>query len=299
MNLKILSEKELLLKTKTAVHEERLSTIKVLHHFREIERRRTFMGYPSLFELAVKYFGYSASAAQRRIASMRLLKTLPQFETQIESGALSLTAASSAQSYFRRSSNSREEKISLIQSCLNKSAREVEKEIKKREPERDKRSDIRYTSENRLRMSINISEATYEKLEKLKYKLRCSSIEDVIDRLADKALDEQSSKPVALSSKDTSLRKMKPDCNDAHLLPAPAVQTRHIPSVTKKIVLKRTEQKCSYRHPQTGQPCDEIEKLEFDHIHPYSKGGAHLPENLRLLCSHHNKLVWQTEQKNI
>ena len=275
MNLRFASQAELLSLTKAAISQERLSTIKVLHHFREIERRRSFSGHSSLFELAVKHFGYSAASAQRRIQAMRPLKDLLEFKTKIESGELSLTAAASAQSFFRRSNVLKSAKVELLNSCLNRSSREVEKEIAKLEPAVDKRPDIRYSKSDRLRMSINISEGLYEKLEKLKFELQCSSIEQVIEKLADQAKS----------------------------LPAPEVKARqknrYIPKATRRIVLKKSKPHCAYTHPESGKPCIETAKLQFDHIYPYSKGGPHLTENLRLLCAHHNKLVWQTEQKNI
>lgn len=102
MNLKSLSQNDLFTQTQTAIREERLSTLRVLHLFREIERRRQYGRHSSLYELATKEFGYSAAAAHRRIQAMRLLKSLPDYESKLENGELSLTAAASAQSYFQR-----------------------------------------------------------------------------------------------------------------------------------------------------------------------------------------------------
>ena len=140
-------------------------------------------------------------------------------------------------------------------------------------------------------MSVSISEDTYEKLEKLKYKYRCSTIDEVIRKLACQALTSET--PAKGISEAT------PTTVDTTLLPAPEVKARHIPSVTKKIVTKKSKKQCAYVNPDTGEECKQKEKLEFDHIHPYSKGGPHLPDNLRLMCSHHNKHMWQTVQKNL
>lgn len=162
MNLRSLSSADLLSKTRTAIKEERLSTLRVLHLFREIERRRAFGGFTSLFEMATKEFGYSSAAAQRRIHAMRLLKSMPEYEKKIESGALSLTAAASAESYFRRAKTLKKDKVDLLENCLNKSSREVEKEIARREPAADKRPDMRFSTNERVRMSVNISIELYE-----------------------------------------------------------------------------------------------------------------------------------------
>lgn len=282
MNFKSLSQTDLFTQTQTAIKEERLSTLRVLHLFREIERRRDFGNHSSLYELATKEFAYSAAAAHRRIQAMRLLRSMPDYESKIENGELSLTAAASAQSYFQRAKTKKPEKTEVLNACLNKSSRDVEKTIAGLEPQADKRTDLRYSTRERIRMSLNISEETYVKLEKLKFAYRCQTIEQLIDLMADQMPLDQ---PPQEKKKDS--------------LPAPEVRTRHIPSVTKRIVLKNCEPKCSYKDPATGQECGQTKNLEYDHIHPYSAGGPHLVENLRLLCAPHNKYVWNKEQKII
>lgn len=305
MNLRLLSSADLLSKTRIAIKEERLSTLRVLHLFREIERRRAFGGFTSLFEMATKEFGYSASAAQRRIHAMRLLRNLPEYEKKIESGELSLTAAASAQSYFLRSKSLKKDKVELLENCLNKSSREVQKEIARLEPEADKRADMRFSSNERVRMSVNISVEMYERLEKLKFSARCSSIEEVIDLLMMRKPSEaeivkldKSQIGVATQQKNAENAIEKSTVGEVSL-PAPVVRARHIPAVTKKIVIKKSEPKCSYVDPITKVQCCESMNLELDHIYPFSKGGPHLPENLRLMCAPHNKHVWNSEQKNL
>lgn len=104
MNLKSLSDQNLLENTSRLAQRERELTLEVLQHLREIERRMLFakLSYSSLFEYAVKELRYSEGAAQRRISSMRLLKELPEIEAKVECGALSLCALSQARSFFRQ-----------------------------------------------------------------------------------------------------------------------------------------------------------------------------------------------------
>ncbi|NCN42230.1 hypothetical protein GW916_13385 [bacterium] len=103
MNLKILKDGELLKQTKELVRNERQLLTQILQHLREVERRKLFseLGYQSLFEYAVKELNYSEGQAGRRIQAMRLLKELPQLESKIASGTLSLSNISQAQIYFR------------------------------------------------------------------------------------------------------------------------------------------------------------------------------------------------------
>ena len=98
-----LKDQELLKATADLVQKERHVLTLVLHHLREVERRRLFsdLGHPSLFEYCVRELKYSEGQAGRRIQAMRLLKELPEIEPMIRSGSLSLTNLSQAQSYFR------------------------------------------------------------------------------------------------------------------------------------------------------------------------------------------------------
>jgi hypothetical protein len=128
VNLKDVTNDELISLTETAVRTERSSTAHVVKHFREISERRLFLerGFPHLFEMVTKYFGYCAGSAMRRINSMRLVQDIPEAEAKLESGELSLTTASDVQSFFYGEAKesraySRNAKLELIESCLIKS----------------------------------------------------------------------------------------------------------------------------------------------------------------------------------
>lgn len=58
-------------------------------------------------------------------------------------------------------------------------------------------------------------------------------------------------------------------------------KSRYIPKTIKKIVWQRDGEKCV--------ECGSEENLEFDHIIPFSKGGANTVKNLQILCSSCNK----------
>ena len=102
MKLYQINDRELLTQIKTMVQNERDLLVKILHHLREIERRRLFsdLGYKSLFEYAMCELKYSEGQAGRRIQAMRLLKDLPELEAKIATGALSLSHVQQAQSFF-------------------------------------------------------------------------------------------------------------------------------------------------------------------------------------------------------
>lgn len=199
--LKTLSSEALILETEKAVKNERHSTAVVVKHFQEIYDRKLHLkrGYPSLFEMATKHFGYCAGAAQRRINSMRLVNDLPEIESKIVSGELSLTTASTLQSFFtseakNKNAYPKQDKLKLVTWCLNKPKIEVDRELAILSPGREKRESLTYTSEDRLRISFSISEELHQKLSHLKnlwsHANPSLSTENVLERIVEIALDK-------------------------------------------------------------------------------------------------------------
>jgi len=93
MQLNHLSDRALLADTKNLAQTERGLLTKVIHHLREIDRRRLYsdLGYGSLFEYAVKELQYSEGQAGRRLQAMRMIKEIPEVERKIASGELNLS----------------------------------------------------------------------------------------------------------------------------------------------------------------------------------------------------------------
>ena len=102
--IKQLSNKELLSQTKLLVQKERSIHIQVLRHLAEIDSRKLFFkqGFFSLFDYAVRELGYSEGAAYRRIKAMKLCRELPETANRLQSGRLSLSAASQLQVFFEK-----------------------------------------------------------------------------------------------------------------------------------------------------------------------------------------------------
>ena len=179
MQLNHLKDQDLLSNTKQLVQAERDVLTKVLHHFREIERRRLFsdLGYASLFDYAVKELKYSEGQAGRRIQAMRLIKEIPELEKKIESGALSLSNISQAQSFFREVAKnsddsaknssfiSKADKLAVLDKLEHKSAREGQRELLKLQPDAalpkerervitEEKSEIRFVMTKELKIKL-------------------------------------------------------------------------------------------------------------------------------------------------
>ena len=173
-NIRALTSEELVSNTQNLVAQERRVGLEVLNHLREIDARKLYLerGFPSLFEMCVKEFGYSAGAAQRRIEAMRLTRDVPEVKCKIESGAVSLSTAASIQSFLRHERKlerpySRTEKLELIAACENKSTREVEREIASRNPTFSRREIVRENGDGTSRISISVSEELRSSLDRL------------------------------------------------------------------------------------------------------------------------------------
>ena len=75
-NLKSLSDKELLSRVSDLARKERLTTLDVLFHVAEVDRRKLYLklGYGTLFDYCARHLNYSSSSAGRRIHAARCLR---------------------------------------------------------------------------------------------------------------------------------------------------------------------------------------------------------------------------------
>ena len=65
---------------------------------------------------------------------------------------------------------------------------------------------------------------------------------------------------------------------------------RHIPAAVRRAVFERDGGRCSYVDA-TGRRCAETHRLEFHHLTPFARDGAHRLANLTLRCAPHNALA--------
>ena len=103
MDLKNLSNNDLISRFGKLVQTERKITHLVLECIAEIDFRKIYLekAYPSLYEFLTSGYGYSPSAALRRIESARLVQEIPEICKKIEEGALNLSQVSKVQQAIR------------------------------------------------------------------------------------------------------------------------------------------------------------------------------------------------------
>ena len=295
MNLKHLSDDNLLTETKVMATTEREATLTVLKYLREVERRKLFLrrGFSSLFDYVVKELHYSEGSAQRRIASMRLMNAIPAIQKKIEDGVLPLSTLSQAQTFFRQEAiTSPVQKMEVLERLEGKTSREVEKLLvcESTSPEKLIREKVRPLSESHHHLSLTISSDLLDKLTELKSLLahRNPSMDTakLLEILTEESLAKHRIKAPKLPPAPAAEAKNK-------LAVTGAVQkrSRNIPANIKRRIWVRDDGKCTYKDPMTGRSCESKHFLQVDHKVPFAAGGDASEENLRLLCFAHNQLA--------
>jgi hypothetical protein len=297
MNLRTLSDKTLLENLNHLVRNEREIVLKVLHHLREVERRHLYakLSYSSLFEYAVKELKYSESAAQRRISSMRLLREIPQIESKVESGALTLSALSKAQTFFRQEKEkikSVQAKVEILQVLENKTLQQIQNELVVRSsnpaslvPERvkpvsDSHSEIKFLAEAGLLKDLE------ELRNLLSHSKPNAGLKDVIAFAVSRTVNDlrpRAPKPVFETTQEAAPQQ--------HRKRVGSLKNRYIKQEVKRQVWQRDRGQCTFSDPISGRQCCSKKQLEFDHRLPFAMGGDNSADNLRLRCRAHNQLA--------
>ncbi len=307
MGLRQLDDRQLLWQTKKLVSTERELLTNILRHLREVERRKLFcdLGYGSLFEYAVKDLKYSDGQAGRRIQALRLTREIPETMKKLETGELSLSNVSQAQSFFREVNKSKHgkpmktsEKKAVLKKLENKSRREGQKELAKIHPvavlpkERE-----RPITESQSEVRFVMDKSVKKKLEELRALLGPKGADmnfaELFEYLTDVGLKELKAKKFGkkrseqkcesndnLSDRSRSVSSMKAIATP----PAEKKKTNNNRYVSKENVYKiwrRDHGRCSN--------CGSRVNLNIDHVEPIAIGGRSEPDNLRILCFNCNQ----------
>ncbi len=134
LNLKTLSDSELLVQTEKTVFQERECTNLVLDHLREVEKRLLYakLGFSSMFQYCTKHLKYCNASAQLRIDAMRLSKDVPELKESLQNGSLNLSVIGTVQKFMRherakyKKCYSPDQKRALLKQVEKKSKLETE-----------------------------------------------------------------------------------------------------------------------------------------------------------------------------
>ena len=223
-----LKDSELLMLTLRAAKTEKEATLALLDYLVEIDSRRLYAAVnacSSLFEYLVKELGFSHPAASERVNTVRLIRAVPPVKEHLETGRLTLTSAAQIQRFVNAEQKvdpkgravSASEKEKVVEACLGKSKREVEKTLfeKHSEPARILTQErVRAVTASRSEVKFTVSDDTLEKLKQLKDLTGDQSLEKIFDRALDALLlTEKKKRGVTLKQPAVSERKLKPLIN--------------------------------------------------------------------------------------
>jgi hypothetical protein len=262
-----MTNKELILKLKQSVANEKSLTLEVIKLLSELDRRRYYLelGFSSLFDFATRDLCYEEGAAVRRIQAARLLTEIPEIEVKIASGELGLSSISQAVSFFRKSKT--EDKRHVLEKLSYKSARQTAKILADLHPELAQPEKLRELGNDKIELKITITEELHQKLNALKSELSHINPSMNYAELLEILVDKVNKQPVPKKSPPTER------------------VTKSIPAEVKRQVFQRDNGKCTYPN------CHSKHLLQYDHIKPKTFEGQHSIDNLRLLCFNHHKLI--------
>ncbi len=264
MDLSKLSDAQLILNSKSLVKQESALLVTILHHIKEIDRRRLYADFkqPSLLDLVLHELGYPRDQAVRRIQAMRLMREIPLVEEMIDSGEINLTHVGIVQSLFSHQKKEGQalnhaEKVSVLQKVAGQSTREAQKIVFSLADTPLKFEEkIMMVAEDTYKVTFTTKEVTVKNLENLKGMLAHShpgiTLDQLIHKLTELGLEAfKPTKPVA----------------------APRLNSK---AQIKRQIWQRDNSQCTN--------CGSVYAVEEDHIQPKAKGGAYTLENMRLLC---------------
>jgi hypothetical protein len=301
MNLHHLSDELLDQEMVRSVKDETGSTLKVLHHLREVERRRLFskLKYPSLLAYAETHLNYPYDQAWRRIQAMRLLKDMPEIESKIASGKLNLTNIGYAQAAFKAEAKKatpllKEEKLEFLNQIESQSTRATQKLVaEKFGSDVLIRETVKPVSKTVSMLNLPVTDELLDKIERLKRKFSHSHPLMTTAELINYACDIVSEKLEKVSAPRKRQEQASPQNHNNQLVNATESEglleptavaasqvitaaSRYIPVAEKRAILIRDNAQCTN--------CGSTYQLELDHKIPFAKRGSSTKENLRLLC---------------
>jgi hypothetical protein len=121
--LSSLSDSQIINRLDTLVQKERETTLEVLCHIIEMDRRSLYLGrgYASLFEYCTRHLGYSESAASRRIKTARCIRDFPEVYEMLAKNEMNLSTVSKLSGILNENN-----KNELLEEVRFQSARKVD-----------------------------------------------------------------------------------------------------------------------------------------------------------------------------
>jgi hypothetical protein len=272
------SDTDLLNQIRIDAAQERKSGLAVIHQLREVARRRldARLGYPSLHRYCMEELKFSSGSAWRRIKAMQALQEMPELESKIETGALTLASVSQVQNFCQQNEKKLKEKQAIFAQVEGLSKRDAERALAEIAPQPERPEKIRVLNGESTELRVTLTRETLAELEKVR------------DLIAHSQPGAGYAEVIAYLAK-LGVKKLDP-ATERRERRSPPGETELIPAATRRAVWKRDAGRCGYVSPQ-GISCGTTTRIQVDHVIPRAKGGTHELSNLRLRCRSHNLLA--------
>lgn len=283
------------LKLTEFIKTERKITDEILNLIQVIDSSKTYteLGYSSLFDYLTRGQKYSEGAAQRRISAARLIKEIPEIQSDISSGKINLTQLAKlaiAVKQEQKSSGSRVlsvKKKDVVLKLQNKNTFQTEKVLREEFNYSPSPQETIIPKHDDVYLTLKLTQTQYEKLQKsqiyLSHSQHNSGFAEVIEALCDKLIQKK---------EGVKVQKLESEPESKCATAATAVKVKtprvFIPLATQRYVLNKARHCCEYKSPLTGEKCQSQYQLQLDHRVPLAHGGGNHPGNLRVLCRVHN-----------
>lgn len=279
-----------------------------LVYLAEVEVRQLYLslGYSSLYSFLVEALGFCESAAIKRVAACRVVRTFPEMLQVIESGKIHLTGIRLLAKHLN-DRNVRQ----TIEACSGKSKAWIEEYVAKTFSFRAApvRESVRIYAESGtrdevpqitfpemctvesvdtnaivardsaqqkklVRLHITVDEETYELMKNVRDMSGSKDMSAAVKVMAKQYVAKKTTVTPGAKKKAAAIRvKSKP--------------SRYVPKAVRVAVRKRDQNQCTFT-ADDGHRCTQKRHLHFDHEKPFALGGRNTVDNLRLLCSAHN-----------
>ena len=291
-----ISNQELVAELKELVKKEREVIATIVKYLHLVWKRKLYaeLGYSSMFVFCTEALGYSGGAAYRRIQAAKCIEDMPEIIEKLESGIISLCAISEiarvepekrAPLFSLSEGKSKIEVARLVAESLPPiatSKKERVRPIRVKSPEAPLfTSTVEVKSETKYSVTLELSKEEYDLLTEAQEISGSTTRSQAIVRALKLYRKVRSPKERVERRKK---RKAK--------VTSTVKVTRHIPDPLRDEVTIRDNCQCTFVS-KDNQRCRETRFLQIDHIKPFSMGGEHSKENLRLLCPAHNRLVYE------
>ncbi len=194
-----------------------------------------------------------------------MLAEIPEIESKIKSGKLTLTNISQVGQFFKDSKERKE----VLEEVEGLSKKECEKKLFELSgKDIQYKSELKRVADDKIKVALILPDEVLEKLERLKNLLGCETFEEAISFGADAGV------------KEVERKKFHQTDRERKNSPPPVAVGRVISAKVKREVYQR-DKKCTN--------CGSTFRLNYDHRIPYSMGGGGDIHNMRLLCFHCNQ----------